>query len=274
MRSILFSLSLALAIPTVHSQDIRMTDFSGNYNSPQGQGNVKQFSLADGPTLRDTDVTIQLEETNLLLIVGEDEFSWNDISGDANELKSANWSNLNLNSLETSFQASAQSLQSLSTDSGLNLNQFNIECSLGAKAPEIHSVDHLLNGCLNRQANLDLNLVEINDISGESLVSDLMQTLNVGFPSTLSTSKFENISLAINNNDFSAAVTTKVVINATVRMSGKTYYDIEKEQVRIRIDRARAGFLNVLGRLFDELDKIESESVKVERPWVIIDLAE
>ena len=55
-----------------------------------------------------------------------------------------------------------------------------------------------------------------------------------------------------------------------IKGNGKTYY--ENNQIRIRIDKAKVGFINVRGRLFKELEKLESDKVQVNEPWIEFDL--
>lgn len=278
MRYLFFSLTLAITLTHAQAQDILMTNFSGDFNNPRGSGQVERFSLEQGPRLTNAGVSIALEETNLLVNVTSDELSeeflWEDLPVTVTELNQAQWSGLNLNHNGRTLQASARALQTNSKDTAINLSLFNLQCDLGLKPDETDSVDHVLNGCLNLQSKLNLRMVDLSNNSGLSLVSDLMQTLNLGLPSIQATNRFENVEIDIKNNDFTAAVTTKVVINATIRMNGKTYFDKDEERVRIRIDRARAGFLNVTSMLFDELEKISSEKVQVNRPWISIDLTE
>jgi len=274
MRSFIVSLSIAVFIQPVHSIEIRMSEFTGSFNYPDGRGQVREFSLNQGPIARNAQVNLLIDGENLILNLDEDEYSWEDIPSGLNDLISANWNNLNLGLTQTALQASAQTLQTNSSDSRLSLSQFNLQCGLGSRSKDNDDMDHLLNGCLNRQGKLNLRLLDITNLSGASIIAKLMESLNLGFPSIQSTNRFENIELDIRNNDFTAAVTTRVVINATVRMNGKTFYDKEQEQVRIRIDRARAGFLNVTNMIFDELDKLSSDRVQVSRPWIVINIAQ
>ena len=56
----------------------------------------------------------------------------------------------------------------------------------------------------------------------------------------------------------------------TVRGEGETYFD--GDTVRIKITKAKYGIFNVRGLLFKELESLASEKIRINNPWIEIDL--
>ena len=80
----------------------------------------------------------------------------------------------------------------------------------------------------------------------------------------------ESLQLNITNNKFKGSVKVNVGVSATVKFEGLVEYSKAEKKTSIRLDKAKASFLDVRGKIFDELEEAQSESFIVERPWIYI----
>lgn len=77
-----------------------------------------------------------------------------------------------------------------------------------------------------------------------------------------------NINVWANSNTLEFSLKNKVWIKG----NGAIFFDKDTQQVRIRVDKAKTGFLNITGKFFREIKAMENDFLKVERPWITIDL--
>ena len=82
----------------------------------------------------------------------------------------------------------------------------------------------------------------------------------------------ESVNFKVLNNSFSGSLKIKASVNAKIKLNGGVSYDETTNVVAIRIDKAKAGFFNVKGKLFKEIKKKESEFLKVSSPYIYLHL--
>lgn len=267
-------LSCILALP-LHASNFRIDQLSGSFISPSGTAQVTRLELPERSPIVNETLALELIGQETLQISTKDEtFEWEEVPSIISEMTGAQWSNINLNKSTNGLSISGASLQTVSASRDLNLRQLSLNCQL----PNHHEdslTQAILNGCLNGRGQASLRLFEMTNRKSQSITQSFFEAMGVNIRNEiLSTDRFENVELNIQGDDFSGQITTRVVINATVRLNGKIYYEENNERIRIRVDRARAGLFSVMGTLFDELDKLDSDSIQVQRPWITINLAE
>lgn len=259
------------------ASEVRLTQLSGSYQDPSGQARASLVSLPDWGSFPNLNLEIHKVDEGYLFSAPEVQYVWLDPPSFMNDLISANWEGIQLYKNDSQIELSGQRLETAGADDALNLRNLALRCSLPAHTPD-GVQEALLEGCLNRRGDLSAKLFELTSFKTDGPLKLFFQSFSkalLGGPiKPSSTDRYENVELSINGDNFEGQVTTKVVINATVKMNGKVYYEADQERVRVRIDRARAGFLNVLNMLFDELKAIESEKIRVEKPWITFDLSE
>lgn len=79
-----------------------------------------------------------------------------------------------------------------------------------------------------------------------------------------------NFDLLVRNKSFDLKVKADLDVSATVKAEGS--FDYNPQRIRIRIDKVKASFLNITNKVFNELEKIQSQNVVVSRPYVTITL--
>jgi len=87
------------------------------------------------------------------------------------------------------------------------------------------------------------------------------------FPSMLS---FEDARLKVDQNNFNLNGYMLDPVTGNVKLSGISKFDATTGILTIEIKSAKLDIFNIRSRLFKELKKVKSESIKVEEPYVYI----
>ena len=264
-----------LTMGYVNANDITITNFTGAYEAPSGAGTATRFTIPISDEFTNN-LTIQIEKIagGYSLRLPDQEREWLDPPSALDDVVIARWNGINLSKTVTQVNLSGTTLQTVGHAQNLNLKNLSLKCALDNSSPD--EVNQLIQGCLNKEGSLRLGFLELVKHKSDFLneLMSVVEVLVAGNDFTAqSTTLFENIELDIKGDNFTGQIKTKAGITATVKLNGYIRYEEGSQQVRIRIDRARAGILNVMGILFDELTKLQSDSMVVERPWVTINLA-
>lgn len=255
---------------------VDVTNFNGQYNTPQGSGKADTFSIPIDSSKVDA-LNVQIEifkgNENFQISVDENEYLWEDVPSTLLEMESLNWYDIDFNTDTQRVSFNIERLQGITSDKRLNLSKLSSNCQ-HTRSQLSGFLDNLLESCLNGTARLRINSFQNED---KSLFSDnsqltrfihILQGLQVKTPEPQQ--ELEDIELDIQNNSFEARLKTKIVFNTTVKAEGKSYYDSDEKVIRLRIDKAKAGFINVKDKIFEELEKNQGPKLRVERPWVYL----
>jgi|GEM_PF-5807341 len=263
---------------TAHAdfKNIRISNFQGQYLSPQGSGKAEEFTIptvsnANNPLY--SEIKIFKGNENFQLSIDQHDFLWEDVPSSLLEMQTLNWSNIDFNTAPKRISLSIQSLQGVSESKKISLSRATASCSHKGETHE-DFVDNLLESCLNGSARLRIasfNNEDKSDFLNKSKLTQfihVLQGINDKAPSVQQ--ELEDVEVNISNHSFEARLKTKVVINATIKAEGRTYFDSEKQIARIRIDKVKASFFNITDKVFEELEKKQGPGLKVDRPWVYV----
>ncbi len=229
-----------------------ISDFSGSYLSPSGKATASKWEY-NGLNYSDP-VEIEVEEQagSLYLSIDNDEFEFDQLPKQLEELESINWSGFNLNSNGQVFQIQLGLLKgrsfSSSDDMSIDLNKLNVKCEHIFSSEERTASEEFLDSCLNHSGSLSIDSV----VAGKS---GKMQSVS-------------NIDFKINKNALNFSLKAKGI---KLKGSGEIYYN--GDSIKVKINKAKAGMFSVKGRLFKELKKQESDKLIVNNPWVEIILS-
>jgi len=259
-------------------KNIRISNFQGQYLSPEGTGRADYFSIPTVSNLHAppySEIKIFKGNDNFQLSVNEQDYLWEDAPASLLEMQSLNWSNINFNTVPKKISLSIQSLEGATESKRLSLSRASASCSHTGNSHE-GFVEDLLESCLNGKARLRITSFNNEDKSDFFNKSELtkfihvLQGINDKAPSIQQ--EIEDVEIDISNHSFEARLKTKVVINATIKAEGKTYFDSDEQVARIRIDKVKASFFNITDKVFEELEKNQGTNLRVERPWVYVSL--
>lgn len=220
--------------------------FSGNYRDPSGSATASDFLFDNIDFGQNPTFSVERQAGLINLRTNAQEFTWENPPAMINDLSDLNWDSITLNSTPESFSLEIPSFNGSSVDANFSTTNLSLKCDhAGTNLGDLTS--ELLDACLNNSSEFYTSYISFSNNKGTSL---------------------SGLGLYVNKNYLNFNV--KVGVN--VKGNGQIWYDHSKKQIKIRIDRAKAGFINVRGKLFDELRALESEKIRVNEPWVEIDL--
>jgi hypothetical protein len=239
---------------------VKITDFTGSYKKPDGRATATQLVI---PTSEKSKIEITVEgiENGYLLKYGENEFEFKNPPKMINNIHSGNWKGVNFVTQGNTLNAKIDSLYSIVEDSDTNLSGFSAKCN---EAREFESYGHqLLDACLTNST------FTINYLKTESS----RKVLNIleDIPGArASTTIVKNGSININSNSFKINAKIDIGMSAKVKIEGTSEFQVDKNRVAIRIDKAKASFMNIRNKIFTELKKSENETLKVQKPYIYL----
>lgn len=246
---------------SANALELSITGFSGQYDAPNGQGTATQFSL---PTQDKelVNVSVEARGEGYVLTTPEGEWVWAEPSAWVKDLKTASWTNVDVVLGGTSQRAAIGSLNGVHEDKRVVINNLAASCSGAAE---------LIESCLNGTGSIRLGKVQYVSALRSDTYSEVLRALARALElPTRSDTTVEDLKLDIRSNKFRGEVSIDAGISATVKFEGLVSYSKEEGKTAIRLDKAKALFLDVRGKIFDELEEIQSETLVVERPWIYI----
>lgn len=246
----------------------KIQNLNANYRSPAGTGKVQFLNLENFGEFKDASLKVE-NEAGLLqfsILGGEEEKQFElDLSmlgiSDAEEI---NFSNLNFQNTAPgiSLNISKANAKDGQKDFSMDFSGAGITCRR-IKSYEDIKVD-LLKNCLDN-SNITLSKLNFNKNSFQMFNLTNDQEILGGFD--LSSFKID-----IYNNKLKAETKSSISSGITIKLEGTSEYKISENIIELRIDKAKAGILNIKSKLFDELKQMESESITVREPYIYIDL--
>ncbi len=248
--AILFSqISLANGLPLIDIQDL-----NGRYTHPAGSATASFWKVPDSAPLQNAQFSV-FQEQDLFVFEGDAGlYELKGLPDSIVKMNSLNWKGSSFKSEASGLNLGIDSLTG-SDESGLLLiKKFNFSCSGSSSRAETR--DALFDVCL-RNSLL------------KSALFDIYETDRSNTRTTL-----ENLSMTVKNGKFNLSVRAKFDITANIKANGKIDYlkTNSGAELRIRLDKAKASFLNVTKKVFEAIEKEAAEGVRVERPYIIVEL--
>lgn len=221
-------------------------NFTGNYAEPSGEATATNFSYETINFGKNPVFTVERQAGFINLRTPDKEFTWENPPAFIDELNTLNWQNIRLNSDDNHFSLNVPRFNGNSDEASFSTSNLSLNCAhAGNQYQDLAS--ELLDACLNNSADLSTSAISFSNARG----------------TTLSRLNFD---IRKNKLNFS------VNVGVTVKGDGQVWYEHGNKMIRIKIDRAKAGFLNVRGKLFNELKALESNKIRVHEPWIEIEL--
>ncbi|WP_372655807.1 hypothetical protein [Halobacteriovorax sp.] len=265
MKNLILS---AMVIATTSSyadfKSIEVSDFTGNYRKPDGSATAAKLTIPESITSR---INIELKgvEDGYLLEFGNEEFHFKNPPSFINDIDSASWSKINYTTKSTQMNGSIDFMSSNVADSEMNIQKLSAKCYENRAFPEMYGLQ-LLDACLTN-SKFSVSYFRSNQLSSAyNILLELPGIENV----VASDISIKNATLSTSKNSFKFAGKVDLGISANIKIEGKSQLDKENNKVILKIDKAKASFLNIKGRLFDELKKSESKTFKVNEPYIYI----
>jgi hypothetical protein len=222
----------------------QIENFNANYNEPSGEGSVDYLKIKESYDFKNkTEFSLEKQASKIVLSLPQEDIEIEGIPEFIHRLKQLNIVKLQSMVKENLINLSFVKFDGKTQDVSLNINGFDLSCF-----NEVIGEDLLLDNCINGASSLEVDY----------FVYKTDKEANI-----------KKLSLNIKNNNFSIYLKTK---GQNIKASGLIEFDKKEMQVVIKINKIKAGFINVKGMVFKELRKIESDKVTVNNPWITINL--
>ena len=264
MKTLLFTLLLSTqAFGQV--QKVEIKNFNFNYRAPTGEGLADKFSYQKAVQEAQVVKVERIGEEFKILLEGTEnrELHWKGapdlvLGADVIKLSSFNLdygSALNVTAASGYFQSPLRIL---------SFNNLNLVCDRTYVLEE--GFEQLISGCFQR---LQFKASAFNS-EGEGFDQAIMKAFDEGHNELLAKMGARNVDLKISSGKFNLSANVQAQVSGNVKSKGEMKFEASLKKITVKIDEVKFGFLNVTSKVFDELKKQETDSLKVSKPYVYI----
>lgn len=233
---------------------IDIQNLDGRYSRPAGNAIAGVWKLPNTPPIYNANFRVT-EEQGVFVFEGDaGDFELNGLPDSIVKMKTLNWKGAGLKSGNKSLTLLLKSLTG-SDESGLLLiKELKLVCK--GTSTEAEASDAVFDVCL-KSSVLKSKLIDIYESKRAN-----------------SRTVLENLNMTLTNGSFNLKVKAKFDITANLKANGKISFikRANGSEIRIRLDKVKASFLNVTKKVFEAIEDEPTEGVRVERPYIIIDL--
>lgn len=219
-----------------------LKNFNLNYYQPSGNAQSEILIFQDINYQTSTSYEVELQAGSLFLITPMTTIQLDNLPAFVTDVDTLSVNNLNIISHQSKLELDLEYMSSSANSESISIEGLKISCTSLTSTQD--PMDEILDQCLNNAGEVSL---------GSFFEGSKQQLANF----TMSTQ--DGIM------DFKVTAAGK-----TVRGEGETYFD--GDTVRIKITKAKYGIFNVRGLLFKELESLASEKIRINNPWIEIDL--
>lgn len=223
-------------------------EFKGSYQGEEGTATAKVFMVPE-VNFGNGEVNFEVfkQASSYVLKANGQEFVWENPPMELDQVNNLNWNGVNLKSTEEEFQIAVAELSGSGEKDAIDVEGMKASC-LFEDSQAQEQAEQLLHSCLNNQGNF----------AARKMAQNKYKSLNA----------ITNINFRNKKNRFTFNLTSGVSMYG----NGMIWYLPEEKMVKIRIDSAKWKYFSVKARLFKELEAMESDTVKVNNPWIEIQL--
>lgn len=239
-------LGLFLIITTLSlfAQDFvgSIRNFNLNYSQPSGRGSSDYLSIDNIVYDQRTEYEVELQAGSLILTTPDNMIQIDELPSSIVDVDSLLISALNMTSDSSQIHLGMNKLHGATSKDNQEINNFSLHCQKQLFGSTFNET--VLHSCLN--------------ISGSLRVKKYVQK---------GKTQFTDLKLNTTNTKMKFEIKTQ---GLKAKGKGRTFY--QNNMIRIKIEKANVGPINVKGKLFDALKKMRSPSFRVNKPWIEIDV--
>jgi hypothetical protein len=221
---------------------ISVSEFNLKYNDPSGSASVSYLIVPGYSFESSTTFTVEQQAGSFVLETNNESLTIEDVPKQIIDLKKLIVENLNLETNNSKIFLSVNQMSGNNYNASLDIKSLLVDCKYEHLSPNIK--DEVLNSCVNNNGRIKIDKFTNN---GKDVVS--------------------NADFKFNKNGLNFKIKAA---GFNVKGSGKAYYT--PGLLRIKVEKAKVGILNVKNKVFKELENIQSQSIRVSNPWIEIDL--
>lgn len=204
----------------------------------------------------------QIEGDHIELLINETPFTLSDLGGFFKEMENAKLIEFSFENGQKNAQIEISSIE-MNSDKITNLTNLNGNCHVESNS-QTEFQKFLINTCTT---NSTLNVAEFKQNKNKFIENVL------GLKSNGET-RLTNLNLQVSNHNLRLQVKVHASLTVTAKIEGHIEYRGGSNEIAVRIDKARASFLNIKDKLFEEVEQMNEPSIRVERPYIYYQLGE
>lgn len=268
MKSLVFGLLVISGIVHAESTTVSVKNFNFTYQNPHGEGSATSFSRSN--LFAEEGVAVRVDKIDKdfkLSVSGSEnqEFELKDAPSFMTEAETMTVSGFNLD-LADRLNLNLASGRFNSTKDELKLDGLNLDCARDNAHTEV--MDQLISGCIQK---MTLKTSKFSQSGHEGLVNALETALTTALTEN-SMGKADvgvnSLDLKTNAGKYDLSAEVKAQVSGKVKSNGNMSYDALTGKLTLKISEVKFGFLNITGKVFDELKKQQSETLQVKEPYV------
>lgn len=259
-----FSL-LASELPQFNIQALK-----GGYLQDRGQASASYWKTPDKAAVIDAKFSVVKEQDSFLVTGNVGEFTLEDTPELLLGVKRLDWSEASFQSTEDSINLSLGQLNGADATQSVIMQRLKASCQGTSSSSSLRDV--IIETCL-KKGSVSLPLIELtSNKSSVQWIKSFFSTIEI--PQLTSQTRIENIGLVTSNGAFSLFLRANLSISANIKVYGRM--DLKKEsgrtELRLRLDKAKASFFTITNKVFEAIENSPVNGIRVERPYVIVDL--
>ena len=271
MKKILALLIVSL-VPLISAavwSDINVVNFYGDYVEPYGKGKAKSF-LSESNHLGGIPIEIEkISNQEVSIKYNDNIVSVEGLPESLFDMKQIQWDDFNIDLKKESILLKLNRLSGKSATSETSITNLIANCNVSRRGGDTNYEDLIAN-CV-KQGDITLSSLINNNPRKDSILSVFFyHSMNFPLASDVTVTDFE---MATRSSKFTLSTHIKSGLSANIKMSGGIWYLSNTKEVKIRLDKAKAGFISIKNKVFKELESSSDPKLRVSRPYIFYEIA-
>ncbi len=261
---LLFILSSGLSFAQVSKVDIK--NFNFNYEAPLGEGVADNFSYQKEMNNQQKVNVEKFSDFFKIKLEGVENQEMEFKNAPA-FIQEAEKINLNTFNFDLGEKISLGLVQGsfISSQDEFNLKNVNLFCERSAASELI--LDQALMGCIQK---MTFKVSGFSSMPQKGIDYAMMEALNSALDTNGTALSLKNVDLKINAGKFQLGADIKAQISGTALANGTVKYEPTEKKIIVKVSEVKFGFLDLTSKVFEELKKQESDTIKINKPYITI----
>lgn len=257
-------------------QDLHLKNLNGQYRSPSGTGEVSELQLPTrdrfpGPVR----IELQKENETFQIQLNGEALPLDNSPEFLLEMRAARVDNFSFTTMGQKVSTTLSQLNYQGQEDKIEVENVRGNCQKSRNA-SLNLINMLLDSCLTN-GSLRVDSFLVGTLSRSTSARNWMRNFMEMIIPNENKNKADDtiisdVSLDVENHNLSASLKVNIAFNTKIKIIGKSWFQENENQVKLRVDKVKASFLTVTDKFFDEIEKEESESLVVDRPFIYIKL--
>lgn len=223
-----------------------ITQFSGNYLEPSGKATATNFKWEEYDFGANPNISFERQGSAIFIEANNERFELSNLPDFINNVESLTWQSIDFTSNVNYFSLNIPKFKSVTKDSSVAVSNLNLKCEYSGTSFE-DVKKSILDSCLNHRSSFKSTSLGMGASSGNSI---------------------NNLNFEVTKKSLTFSLKSGVNVNGT----GEIDYDSKNDFIKIKINTAKTGGINIRSKFFKELKALESENIKVQEPYIEIKL--